>query len=127
MNIPEKIRIGSCDYDVKFTQENLVNKGKECYAIVEYDNHLIEINNKLGDKQTDELSFLHEIFHAVLRERALEVEDEELIVEELAKGLHQIIRDNQEMFIDKNYFEEKQWRVNPYKENKEELNVQATE
>ena len=38
------------------------------------------------------------MFHGMLRDRALEVENEELIVDELAKALHQIIRDNPIMF-----------------------------
>jgi len=111
--IPESIRIGSCDYEVEFTGNGLVANRKECYARIDYDNHLIEINSKLGDKQQRELSFLHEMFHAIAKERGLEFEDEELIVDELAKGLHQVIRDNQEMFVDR-----------PYPINsKEEINV----
>jgi nitrogen fixation/metabolism regulation signal transduction histidine kinase len=101
VNIPESIRIGSCDYKVDFTDKDLVANCKEVYARINYDNHLIEINNKLGDKQHKELSFLHEMFHGIIRNRNLEIEDEELIVEELARGLHQIIRDNQEIFINR--------------------------
>lgn len=101
MNIPKSIRIGSCDYKVDFTDKDLVANYKEVYARINYDNHLIEINNKSGDKQHKELSFLHEMLHGIIRDRNLEIEDEELIVEELARGLHQIIRDNQEIFVSK--------------------------
>ncbi|CAM2079670.1 MAG: hypothetical protein NSGCLCUN01_03897 [uncultured Clostridium sp.] len=31
MNIPEKIRIGSVDYEVQLTKDNLVCRGSECY------------------------------------------------------------------------------------------------
>ena len=98
MNIPKKIRIGSCDYDVLLTERDLVANQKESYATIDYSNHEIEINTKLGDSQLNELSFLHEMFHGIIEERSLAVQDEELIVEGLAKGLHQIIRDNPNIF-----------------------------
>ena len=126
MIIPEVVRIGSCDYSVEYTDENIVVDHKECYADINYDNHAIRINNNIGDIQQKELSFLHEMFHGIVADRAIEVEDEELVVEELAKGLHQVIRDNPEMFLDDSYFEEKQGCTNPYIEsNEEETDVQT--
>ena len=98
MNIPEKVRIGSCDYTVEFTENNLVTNSKECYATIDYNNHKIIINKNLGDNQLNEVSFLHELFHGIIRERNLEVDNEELVVEELARGMHQVIRDNPEIF-----------------------------
>lgn len=99
MQIPNKVRIGSCDYSVEFTENNLVAHGRECYATIQYDQHKININKNLGDNQKNELNFLHELFHGIIHERNLEVEDEECIVEELARGLHQVIKDNKEIFI----------------------------
>lgn len=98
MNIPDKVRIGSCDYSVEYTENSLVTDRKECYATIDYNNHKIMINKILGDIQLNELSFLHELFHGIIKERNVEVENEELIVEELSRGLHQIIRDNPEIF-----------------------------
>lgn len=98
MNIPEKVRIGSCDYSVEFTENNLVSNGKECLATIDYHHHEIMINRKFGDNQLNEVSFLHELFHGIIRERNLEVDNEELVVEELARGMHQVIRDNPEIF-----------------------------
>jgi len=117
MIIPNKIRIGSCDYDVDFTEDNIVVNGSHCKAAIAYDDHVISIGTKLGDAQQRELSFLHEMFHGIVNERSLEFEDEELVVEELAKGLHQVIRDNQGMFTNE-----------PYPMNNEvNVYVQATE
>lgn len=98
MNIPEKIRIGSCDYSVVFTEKNLVANGRECLATIEYNNHLITINTKIGDRQSNEISFLHELIHGITRERNINIADEELVVEEIARGLHQVIRDNSGIF-----------------------------
>lgn len=98
MNIPEKVRIGSCVYDVEFTENDLVAGGKEVYANIDYNFNKININTRIAGKQQNELSFLHEIFHGIVRERNIELDDEELIVEELARGMHQIIKDNPEIF-----------------------------
>ena len=108
MIIPEVIRIGSCDYLVEFTDDAILVDHQECYADIDYNLHKIHISNKLGDIQTQEQSFLHEVFHGIFRDMAIEVEDEEFVVDELAKALHQIIRDNPEMFLDEEdiYFEE---------------------
>lgn len=98
MIIPKKIRIGSCNYDVKFTNNNLVANGKECYATINYNNHLIEIKNDIGDKQSNEISFLHEVFHGMVHERNIALDNEELVVEELARCMHQVIKDNPNIF-----------------------------
>jgi len=108
MIIPEIIRIGSCDYNVVFTDNTLLNNHQECYALIDHNKHIIEINNNLGDFQQQELSFLHELFHGIFLDRSIEVEDEELIVEELARGFHQIIRDNPFIFLDKEYLEDEE-------------------
>jgi Zn-dependent peptidase ImmA (M78 family) len=100
MIIPEVVRIGSCYYDVIFTDKDLVANHQECYACVDYNKHVIEINSLLGDEQLNELSLLHEMFHVILKDRGIEVENEEFIVEELAKGLHQVILDNPHMFLE---------------------------
>jgi hypothetical protein len=98
MKIPLEIRIGSCDYSRNYTKENIVLNNKACYASIDYENHSILIDDKKGDRQQHELSFLHELFHGIVKERNIEVENEELIVEELARGLHQVIRDNPDIF-----------------------------
>jgi len=99
MNIPDKVRIGSCDYAVEFTDQTLVAKGRESYAVIDYDNHKIRINKTIGDAQNRELSFLHELFHGIAKERNLQLDNEELVVEEFARGMHQVIRDNLDMFL----------------------------
>lgn len=101
MNIPKKIRIGSVDYEVVLTDENLVLNGREVYAWIDYNYHLIKINRNLQDKQGQEQTFLHELMHGIVKERSLEIGncDEETLVEELAIGLHQVIRDNPGIFL----------------------------
>lgn len=96
MNIPEKIRIGSSDYSIVTSDETLIVNRQECKGMIDYEFHKIKINNSVQDKQGQEQTFLHELVHGIIRERNLDLEnaDEETIVEEIAMGLHQVIRDN---------------------------------
>lgn len=100
MNIPEKVRIGSMDYKVELTERTLGLNGKVCYGTIDYEQHAIEINSEIQDVQGQEQTFLHELVHGIIKERNLDLQnsDEETVVEEIATGLHQVIRDNPEMF-----------------------------
>lgn len=73
MNIPEKVRIGSVDYDIVLTDENLVCNGQESYGWIDYNYHLIKINKNIQDNQGQEKTFLHELIHGIVRERSLDV------------------------------------------------------
>ena len=95
MNIPSKVRVGSVDYDVKLTDETLVLNAQQSLGIIDYDNNKIKIANNIQSNQRQEQTFLHELVHAITREFKIDfTEDEEVIVDKLAYGLHQVIRDN---------------------------------
>lgn len=97
MEIPSKVRIGSIDYDVELTDEILVLNAQQSLGIIDYDNTKIKIANNLQSKQKQEQTFLHEVVHAITREFKIDfTEDEETVVDKLALGLHQVIRDNME-------------------------------
>ncbi|MDR7856311.1 hypothetical protein [Tissierella sp.] len=100
MNIPNKVRIGSMDYGVELTTKTLGLNGKVCYGIIDYEHHNIQINSEMQDEQGNEQTFLHELMHGVIRERNLDLSNsnEETIVDEIAMGLHQVIKDNPEIF-----------------------------
>lgn len=100
MNIPEGIRIGSMDYKVELTEKTLGLNGRVCYGTIDYEKHLIEINRELRDKQGTEQTFLHELVHGIVKERNLDLQNsnDETIVDEIATGLHQVIRDNPKIF-----------------------------
>jgi hypothetical protein len=99
MNIPGKIRIGSFDYLVEYTEHPITLDGKECYGKIDYNFHTITINNKIADVQKNEKTFLHELVHGIIHERNIVVRQEETVVEEIARGLHQVIRDNPGIFM----------------------------
>lgn len=95
MNIPSKVRIGSIDYDVELTDETLVLNAQQSLGIIDYDNTKIRIAKNIQSQQKQEQTFLHEVVHAITREFKIDfTEDEETIVDKLAYGLHQVIKDN---------------------------------
>lgn len=100
MNILDKVRIGSSDYSVIISNETLVVDRQECKGMIDYEFHKIKINNEIQDEQGQEQTFLHELMHGIVRERNLDLSnsDEETIVDEIAIGLNQVIRDNPEIF-----------------------------
>ena len=100
MNIPKSIRVGSMIYSVTQSDKTLVLGNKSCKGLIDYEMHTIDIDNTVQDSQGAEQTFLHEMIHAIVRERnvLLNGEDQELEVEEIATGLHQVIKDNPEIF-----------------------------
>lgn len=100
MNIPKIVRIGSVTYDVIVSDETLVVDRQECKGLIDYEFHKIKINNLVQDKQGQEQTFLHELVHGIVRARSLDLEnsDEETIVDEIALGLHQVVKDNSIIF-----------------------------
>ena len=101
MKIPEKIRIGSMDYKVLLTDKMIVRDGVQCYGCIDSEEHVIEIDRTARDIQGQEQTFLHEVVHGIMLDRNINLTDypdEETIVNEIAKGLHQVIRDNPEIF-----------------------------
>ncbi len=102
MEIPNKVRIGSVDYEVTVEDKTIVLDAVQCKGKIDYEYHKINIDSSIHDKQGQEQTFLHELIHGIVRERNLNLNaDEETIVDGLAIGLHQVIRDNQHIFIKK--------------------------
>lgn len=104
MNIPDTVRIGSADYEVELTDEVLVMNSQQLKGLIDYEFHEIKISNTVQDRQGQEQTFLHELVHGIIDERSLNLAEsnDETIVDEIAKGLHQVIRDNPEIFKYKN-------------------------
>ena len=99
MNIPSTVKVGGILYDVSEVDHAMCVDQKEVKGKIEYDFCKITIRNDIQSKQGMEQTFLHELVHAMERERGLEWgENNELYTEELAKVLHQVIIDNPDMF-----------------------------
>lgn len=99
MNIPNTVRIGSVDYAVELSEKPIVLDYKQCNGLIDFSQSKIVLDSKTLEQQQLEITFLHEVVHGMLHDRNLEEQDNEQLVEALAYALHQLIRDNQDMFI----------------------------
>lgn len=98
MNIPNTVRIGSVDYAVELSEKPIVLDYKQCNGLIDFSQSKIVLDSKTLEQQQLEITFLHEVVHGMLHDRNLEEQDNEQLVEALAYALHQLIRDNYDMF-----------------------------
>lgn len=108
MVIPDSIRVGSVIYNVEY-ESPILNMGSQCYGDCDSNTHIIRLDKYLQDEQTLEITFLHELVHAMLFERQINLTKDyslsydqcEKLVDSFAYMLHQIICDNSEFLISK--------------------------
>ena len=122
MIIPEIIRVGSTFYTVKAQETPIVINGKQCYGYCDSNMHEIVLDAGLiSDEQTMEQTFCHELIHAMMFERKINLEawgltnaQMEYVVESLGISLHQVLMDNPDITMTAEEYDKK------YPENKEE-------
>ena len=79
MIIPEIIRVGSTFYTVKAQETPIVINGKQCYGYCDPNIHEIVLDAGLiSDEQTMEQTFCHELIHAMMFERKINLGEGEL-------------------------------------------------
>ena len=99
MQIPDIIRIGSIEYEVE-DKEMLVLGGQQCYGMIDFEASKIYLDTSLTSKQRVETTLLHEVVHGLLYHRSLKEEAQnEVLVDEIAVALHQLIKDNPVLFL----------------------------
>lgn len=90
----DKVKIGCTTYDVIDTDEDIVFNGDQCNGIIEYDNGIIKISNTVGPQLMNQV-WWHEVVHGIMNDRDISTEDdEEAVVDKLAKGLYALMQDN---------------------------------
>ena len=102
MIIPNEIRVGSTFYTVKAQATPIVMNGMQCYGYCDPNMHEILLDAGLiSDEQTMEQTFCHELIHAMMFERKINLEawgltnaQMEHVVDSLGISLHQILMDN---------------------------------
>jgi hypothetical protein len=101
MKIPEYIRIGGVDYAVIETP-GLNNGTQVCYGHIDFEKSLIEFNPERGTSHQFKGQILwHEILHGIAHHANLEFkDDEEQIIDTLAKGIYQVLQDNGKRLFD---------------------------
>ena len=125
MIIPNEIRVGSTFYTVKAQATPIVMNGMQCYGYCDPNMHEILLDAGLiSDEQTMEQTFCHELIHAMMFERKINLEawgltntQMEHVVDNLGISLHQVLMDNPDITMTSEEFDKK------YPENKEEGKV----
>ena len=125
MVIPNQIRVGSTFYTVKAQVTPIVKDGLQLYGYCDPNNHEIVLDGGLiSDEQTMEQTFCHELIHAMMFERKINLKawgltnaQMEHVVDSLGISLHQILIDNPDITMTSEEFDKK------YPENEEEEKV----
>ena len=125
MIIPNEIRVGSTFYTVKAQATPIVMNGMQCYGYCDPNMHEILLDAGLiSDEQTMEQTFCHELIHAMMFERKINLEawgltnaQMEHVVDSLGISLHQVLMDNPDITLTSEEFDKKYQTQN---ENKEE-------
>lgn len=98
MKIPESIRIGGVEYEIR-REANIRDDGRLCYGKISFEEDTIWLSTSEGmGHQRTCVTLLHEILHGILYQAGtgldLDEETEEQVVLVLAKGLYQVLEDN---------------------------------
>ena len=99
MQIPKKVRIGGIDYAIRHVPRLVSTDGDLCNGI--FDSNKCEIKLNTEDEISIERihqTLVHEVMHGIVYAMSLDLEDEEITVNVLAKGLYQVIKDNPTLF-----------------------------
>ena len=114
MIIPELVRVGSVFYEVKTQETPIVMNGVQCLGYCDYFNHIIMLDESMQDEQTMEQTFCHELVHAMMFERKLNLEamglsntQMEEVVDNLGIALHQVLLDNRDIALTAEEFDTK--------------------
>lgn len=96
MNIPKQVKIGCYVYDVLPFDEDIASM-KGVYGEINYVDSVIQIDTSRQDSRQVE-TLLHEILHGIFDAYNIQPgDDEERVVTTMARGLFQVLRDNQEV------------------------------
>lgn len=93
-DLPREVRIGPIDFEVRVVR-GLTNAdgNRKLDGHIDFSKCLISVEDDL-DRQIQWQGLWHEIIHAIFLQAKIEPEDEEKIVDILAYGVMQVIRDN---------------------------------
>ena len=123
MIIPNIVRVGSAFYEVKTQDTPIVMNGGQCLGYCDLYSHTIMLDESMQDEQTMEQTFCHELIHAMMFERKINLEawgltnaQMEHVVDSLGISLHQVLMDNPDITLTAEEFDKK------YPEKEEKVN-----
>ena len=114
MIIPKVVRVGSVFYEVKTQDTPIVMKGAQCLGYCDFYSHTIMLDESMQDEQTMEQTFCHELVHALMFERKINLvamglsnAQMEEVVDNLGIALHQVLLDNRDIALTPEEFDAK--------------------
>ena len=114
MIIPEVVRVGSVFYEVKTQDTPIVMNGAQCLGYCDMYSHTIMLDESMQDEQTMEQTFCHELVHALMFERKINLvamglsnKQMEEVVDNLGMALHQVLLDNPDIALTPEEFDAK--------------------
>ena len=94
MNIPQKVRIGAIDYEIKIVPSTADALQPGLIGKIDENTQIITLQE--GAEQSMLCTFLHEIVHGILYNAGYggNCEHDERLVDAMAHGLLMLVRDN---------------------------------
>lgn len=93
----KNVMVDSVKYSIAEVDEPILLNAVLCNGDVDYNLAHIRIARECGDSRELQV-LMHEIMHALLYERGLEKhKDDETLVDELSKGIINLIRENKDL------------------------------
>lgn len=100
MKIPKSVRIGGVEYTVK--EVEIARLGTNlCWGTIDYGTSTIQLSTMDDTSHQHQcVTLWHEILHGLFEHACVHPEDEEEIVDVLAKGVYQVLQDNGRRLFD---------------------------
>ena len=106
MVIPEEIRVGSVWYKVELTDKPIMMNGRQCLGICDKNIHTIQLDPALQDDQGLMQTFYHELAHAMMFERDIDLQEMglsydnfEKVIDGMGMMMHQVLLDNPDLTL----------------------------
>lgn len=96
MNIPDKVKVAGYIYNVERPESSFLEDGSALDGVHRAADQVIKVVQS-GTDDYQNTVFLHELLHAIIYAYTPDAQDEEF-VEQVSKGLYQVIKDNPEIF-----------------------------
>lgn len=114
MVIPEEVRVGSVWYKVELVDKPIIMNGRQCLGLCDKNIHTIQLDPTLQDDQCLLQTFYHELAHAMMFERGIDLqamglsyEDFENVIDGIGVMMHQVLLDNPDLVLTPEEFDEK--------------------
>ena len=114
MVIPEEVRVGSVFYKVELTDRRISFNDRQCLGVCDKGIHTIQLDPALQDDQGLLQTFYHELAHAMMFERDIDLQamglsydDFEKVIDGMGMMMHQVLLDNPDLTLTPEEYDKK--------------------